>query len=101
MHSLDPNTTLIPLAPRPDEYALRTEDILRTIEEQGDEIALVMFSGVQFYTGQCFEMQKITAAGHAKVRSSLQRIALADARAGMSSRLRPSTRSRQRRPQPA
>lgn len=101
MHSLDPNITLIPLAPRQGEYALRTEDILRTIEEQGEEIALVMFSGVQFYTGQCFEMQKITAAGHAKVRSFLQRVALVDVLAGLSSRLRPGTRSRQRRPQPA
>ena len=67
MHSLDPDATLIPLAPRQGEFALRTEDILSTIQEYGDEIAIVMFSGVQFYTGQCFEMQKITAAGHAKV----------------------------------
>lgn len=70
MHSLDPDATLIPLAPRQGEFALWTEDILSAIQEQGDEIAIVMFSGVQFYTGQCFEMQKITAAGHAKVLSS-------------------------------
>lgn len=49
------------------EETLRTEDILRVIEEQGDSIAVVMLSGVQYYTGQLFNMAAITAAGHRKV----------------------------------
>merc|ERR1712226_1042904 len=52
--------------PREGEYTLRTEDILKEIEAQGDSIALVMFGGIQFYTGQAFDMESITKAGHAK-----------------------------------
>lgn len=49
------------------EFTLRTEDILRVIEEQGDSIAVVMLSGVQYYTGQLFHMAAITAAAQKKV----------------------------------
>lgn len=70
MHGLDPSKALIPLLPRPNEFTLRTEDILEAIAREGDSVAIIMFSGVQFYTGQCFEMQKITAAGRAKVCST-------------------------------
>ena len=66
MRGFDPKTALLELGPRENEFTLRTEDIVRTIEEQGDSIALVMFSGVQYYTGQYFEMQKITKAARQK-----------------------------------
>lgn len=49
------------------EFTLRTEDILRVIEEQGDSIAVVILSGVQYYTGQLFHMAAITAAAKKKV----------------------------------
>lgn len=49
------------------EFTLRTEDILRVIEEQGDSITVVMLSGVQYYTGQLFHMAAITAAAQKKV----------------------------------
>lgn len=55
---------LIELAPREGESTLRTEDIIETIERVGDELALVMLGGVNYYTGQAFDMQAITAAGH-------------------------------------
>lgn len=49
------------------EETLRTEDILEVIEREGDSIAVVMFSAVQYYTGQLFDMAAITEAGHRKV----------------------------------
>ena len=65
----DPDEAIIALAPRAGEHTLRTEDILAAIEEHGKSIALVIFAGVQYYTGQWFEMQKITAAARAQVRA--------------------------------
>ena len=50
------------------EETLRTEDILEVIEKEGDSIAVVMLSGVQYYTGQLFNMAAITEAGQRKVR---------------------------------
>lgn len=55
---------LIELAPRDGEATLRTEDILATIRTEGVKIALVLFGGVNYYTGQAFDMAAITAAGH-------------------------------------
>ncbi|CED84498.1 kynureninase [Phaffia rhodozyma] len=65
LHSLD-SLSLIELFPREGEGNLRTEDILSVIEEQGDEIALVWLSGVQYYTGQVFDMESIAKAGKTK-----------------------------------
>lgn len=64
-HGLDPDQTIIELKPRDGEYTLRTEDILKTITENHDQLTLVMMSGLQYYTGQVFDMKAITAAGHA------------------------------------
>lgn len=63
-HGLNPNEALIELAPRSGEQTLRTEDIITAIEDCGDELALVLMGGVQYYTGQLFDMKTITAAGH-------------------------------------
>ncbi|KAM7375435.1 hypothetical protein PAMA_014504 [Pampus argenteus] len=49
------------------EETLRTEDILEVMEKEGDSIAVVLFSGVQYYTGQLFNMAAITEAGHKKL----------------------------------
>ena len=48
------------ISPREGEYTLREEDILEVIEKEGSTIALVLFGGVQYYTGQLFPMQSIT-----------------------------------------
>jgi kynureninase len=64
-HGLDLNEHLVEVHPRTGEHTLRDEDILSKITELGDELALVMIGGVNYYTGQLFDMQKITAAGHA------------------------------------
>lgn len=50
-----------------DEDCLRNEDILSVIEREGDSIAIIMFSGLQYYTGQLFDIEAITKAGHKKV----------------------------------
>ncbi|MEP2668422.1 MAG: kynureninase [Cyclobacteriaceae bacterium] len=63
-HKLNPDFALVELKPRPGEHTLRTEDILRSIDDHGDQLALVMLSGVQYYTGQFFDIKKITEAGH-------------------------------------
>jgi kynureninase len=62
-HRLDPAKALIELKPRDGEYTLRTEDIIAAIEEHADELALVIFGGVQYYTGQFFDIPAITRAG--------------------------------------
>ncbi|KAM9766666.1 kynureninase isoform 1-T1 [Menidia menidia] len=66
LRGFDPKHSMLLLSPRPGEDTLRTEDILEVIREQGDSIAVVMFSGVQYYTGQLFDMAAITEAGHRK-----------------------------------
>jgi kynureninase len=63
-HGYDPKDAIVEVAPRPGEYTLRTEDILAKIKEHGNELALVLFGGVNYFTGQWFDMQAITVAGH-------------------------------------
>lgn len=63
-HGFDYDDAVIEIAPREGEHALRTEDILKTIADTGDELALVFFSGVQYYTGQAFNIKAITDAAH-------------------------------------
>jgi len=61
-HGFDPNDAMILLKPREGEQCLHLEDILATIDEHADELALIMLPGVQYYTGQVFDMQAITDA---------------------------------------
>lgn len=65
-HGLDPDENLIQLKAREGEALIREEDIEKVISEQGDEIALIMLGNTNYYTGQFFDMKKITELGHAK-----------------------------------
>jgi kynureninase len=65
-HGYDPADAVIAIAPREGETTIRTEDIERVLEDHGEEIALVMLGGVNYYTGQAFDMKRITAAAHAR-----------------------------------
>jgi len=64
IHGLDPKEHLIEISPRIGEYCIHTDDIIDKINELGDQLALLMMGGVNYYTGQLFEMQKITVATH-------------------------------------
>jgi len=59
-HGLDPVKAIREISPREGEYTLREEDILEVIEKEGSTIALVIFGGIQYYTGQLFPMESIT-----------------------------------------
>jgi kynureninase len=63
-NGINPADALIELKPRAGEFALRTEDIIKTIKNNSDEVALVIFGAVQYYTGQFFDIKKITEAAH-------------------------------------
>lgn len=65
-HGYNPAEALIEATPREGEELLRTDDILSLIEKHGDSIALVMFSGVQYYSGQFFDIKRITASAQKK-----------------------------------
>src|SRR5438445_454364 len=53
---------LILAQPRKDEFTIATEDILDLIKKDADQLAVVMFGGVNFFTGQLFDVKKIMAA---------------------------------------
>jgi len=65
LHGFYADDVVVEMFPREGEETIRTEDILQQITDLGDELALVMIGGVNYYTGQFFELEKITAAAHA------------------------------------
>jgi kynureninase len=65
LHGYAPDEAIVELLPRPGEHTLRTEDIEAMIEELGDSLATILLGGVNYYTGQAFDMAAITRAGHA------------------------------------
>ncbi|MGC6428988.1 MAG: kynureninase [Flavobacteriales bacterium] len=63
-HGLDPNEVIVEVAPREGEHTINEQDIYAKIAELGDELALIFIGGVNYYTGQVFDMKHITKAGH-------------------------------------
>src|SRR5206468_9095866 len=63
-HGLDPQDGPILTRPRKGEFTIRTEDILDLIDKNADQLAVVIFGGANFFTGQLFDIKKITAAAH-------------------------------------
>jgi kynureninase len=64
MYGYDPAEAIIEITPKPGEYILEEEDIIKAIEDADGSIALIMIGGVNYYTGQYFDLKKITNAGH-------------------------------------
>lgn len=64
MYGYDPEDAIIEIKPQEGKHLIEEEDIHKAIEETGDSLALVMFGGVNYYTGQFFDLEKITAAAH-------------------------------------
>lgn len=62
LHGLKPKDCVLEVSPRKGEITLRTEDVLQKIEQHKNELAVVMFSAVNYYTGQFFDIKKIAAA---------------------------------------
>ncbi|MTK04384.1 kynureninase [Micromonospora sp. CP22] len=64
-HGLDPDATVVRLAPRPGEDTLRTEDVTGYLAAEGHTVALVLLGGVNYLTGELMDIPAITAAGRA------------------------------------
>ncbi|WP_121811893.1 kynureninase [Mucilaginibacter kameinonensis] len=63
-HGYDPKDAIIEIFPREGEITLRTEDIVNVIDQNKNELALVLFGGINYYTGQFFDLKAITDAAH-------------------------------------
>ena len=63
-HGFDPSLSLLELTPRPGESCMRDEDIEAMIDREGNSIALILLGGVNYVTGQFFDLPAITRAGH-------------------------------------
>jgi len=62
-HGYDPSDAIVEVKKRKGEHFWRTEDVVSTIQAFGDELALVLIGGVNYYNGQVFDMEAITKAG--------------------------------------
>ncbi len=63
-YGFDPAETILEVQPAPGEVLLTTDAIIKAIETHKDELALVLFSGINYYTGQFFDIPAITKAAH-------------------------------------
>ena len=63
-HGFNPDDAIIEIAPKEGEKIINENDILEAIEKNKDSLALILFGGINYYSGQLFDMKKITAAAH-------------------------------------
>lgn len=63
-YGFDPADAILHVGPKAGEDTIREEEIERTLERKGEEIALILLGGVNYATGQVFDMERITRAGH-------------------------------------
>jgi len=63
-HGFDPDEAIIEIEPREGESTIREEDILAAIDQHGDDLALLFFGAVNYFTGQFFELAALTQAAH-------------------------------------
>jgi kynureninase len=63
-YGFNPEDAIIEISPRNGEKIIREEDILLIIEEHKNSLALILFGGINYYSGQLFDIEKITAAAH-------------------------------------
>lgn len=64
-HGFAPDDAIVEIAPREGEQLIREDDILAAIDRHADELAMVFFGGANYFTGQLFNMQRLTEAAHA------------------------------------
>jgi kynureninase len=65
VHGLDPTHAVVRLKPRAGEQCLRDDDVVSFLKDEGRSVALLMLGGVNYLTGQWFDMERLTAAGKA------------------------------------
>ena len=63
-HGLNPDEVIVEISPAPSNFCITTEEITHTINQLGDQLAMVMLGGIQYYTGQLFDIPTITKAAH-------------------------------------
>jgi kynureninase len=63
-NGFNPDDAIVEIHRREGEHNIRLEDVIAKINEVGEELALVLIGGVNYYTGQVFDMKTITKAGH-------------------------------------
>lgn len=77
MHGINPAQGMIVIEPSSGEDTIKASIIEQTLKSHGDSIAICLFSGVQYFTGQCFDIARITRWAHDVVtntiRSSIKR----------------------------
>jgi kynureninase len=64
MHGFDPETSIVEVSPVEGETLISTEQIKEAIRKNGDRTALVLFGGIQYFTGQCLDMAEISKVTH-------------------------------------
>lgn len=65
-HGFNPKESILELKPRDGEALIRIEDIETMLEYEGNQIAMILIGGINYYTGQYFDLKKITELGHQK-----------------------------------